>query len=192
MFPSLIISHGWVAAGWGTTQGISTCKVVGTSTMQGTRYSSIAPRLNLVGRVGSRTINKLPSAAHEIVAKESEAAQLRATGTAAAGPVCCVVCAEKIGRYTCPRCFAQYCTVACYQQHGQRCTEAFYQEHVLDELHSRPLTSEAERREMLAILYVSSLRIILVSCSLSPPLRLYLSIRCNGCHCNCRMPAAFT
>ena len=35
-------------------------------------------------------------------------------------------------------------------------TESFYQEHVVDELHSRPVTSDAERREMIAILCVFS------------------------------------
>jgi hypothetical protein len=121
-------------------------------------YTSVAPQLNLRARVGATTVSKLPSepagAAPDILAREpcAPGAHLRAPVGAGASPACCVVCEVNIGRYTCPRCLAQYCAVACYQKHGERCTESFYQEHVVDELHSRPVTSEAERREMLAIL----------------------------------------
>jgi hypothetical protein len=122
-----------------------------------TVYTSVAPQLNLRARVGATTVTKLPSepacAAPDILAREpcAPGAHLRAPGNCA-GPVRCIVCEVNMGRYTCPRCLAQYCAVACYQKHGQRCTESFYQEHVVDELHSRPVTNEAERREMLAIL----------------------------------------
>jgi hypothetical protein len=122
-----------------------------------TVYTSVAPQLNLRARVGATTVTKLPSepacAAPDILAREpcAPGAHLRAPGNCA-GPVRCIVCEVNMGRYTCPRCLAQYCAVACYQKHGERCTESFYQEHVVDELHSRPVTSEAERREMLAIL----------------------------------------
>ena len=122
------------------------------------RYTSLAPALSLGKRVGATTVNKLPSAptgVPEIVttdaAAEAPTAHLRAPG-AGAGPSRCVVCAENMGRYTCPRCLAQYCTAACYQKHGERCTESFYQEHVVDELRARPVSSDAERREILAIL----------------------------------------
>ena len=120
-------------------------------------YTSMAPKLNLRGSVGTFTVNKLPSeaaGAPDIVAAEPSTVgmhHLRAHGAGTA-PAPCVVCREKTGRYTCPRCLAQYCAVACYQKHGERCTESFYQEHVVDELHNRPVTSEAERREMIAIL----------------------------------------
>ena len=126
-------------------------------------YTSVAPQLNLRARVGATTVTKLPSepacAAPDILAREpcAPGAHLRAPENCA-GQVRCVVCEVNMGRYTCPRCLAQYCAVACYQKHGERCTESFYQEHVVDELHSRPVTSEAERREMLAILYVARAR----------------------------------
>lgn len=121
-----------------------------------TVYKSMAPQLNLRARVGATTVTKLssePGAAPDILAREpcAPGAHLCAPSTYA-GLVRCVVCEVNMGRYTCPRCLGQYCSVACYQKHGERCTESFYQEHVVDELHARPVTSEAERREMLAIL----------------------------------------
>ena len=63
-----------------------------------------------------------------------------------------MVCGEKESQYTCPRCNARYCCVNCFQKHGGRCTEGFYKEQVLDELQSRPVSNEKERKEMVAIL----------------------------------------
>ena len=121
-------------------------------------YSSMAPTLNLRSRVGATSVSKLDSDPHappEIVATVgSGGAHLRAPGADGRGQRC-IVCAENMGRYTCPRCFAHYCSADCYRKHGERCTESFYQEHVVDELHSRPVTSDAERREMIAILCVN-------------------------------------
>ena len=124
-------------------------------------YSSLAPALNLRGRVGATSVSKLASQPEplppDIVAKDRSGAgaDLRPAGAAGRAQRC-VVCTESMGRYTCPRCLAQYCSAECYRKHGERCTESFYQEHVVDELHSRPVTSDAERREMIAILCVFS------------------------------------
>ena len=54
----------------------------------------------------------------------------------------CLVCAQHVARYTCPRCNLPYCSVACYRRHNDntsnegnnnahsQCTERFYQERV--------------------------------------------------------------
>ncbi len=54
----------------------------------------------------------------------------------------CPTCNKNEARYTCPRCFAPYCSIACYKIHdipkqtgnpdsgGGRCTEAFYRDKV--------------------------------------------------------------
>ena len=38
----------------------------------------------------------------------------------------CAVCARQLGKYACPQCNVQSCSLPCYRQHSQRCTERFH------------------------------------------------------------------
>lgn len=44
----------------------------------------------------------------------------------------CGVCLKREPKYTCPRCFIQYCSKECYtdKRHEGACSEAFYEKQV--------------------------------------------------------------
>lgn len=63
----------------------------------------------------------------------------------------CTVCCTQFQRYTCPRCFAKYCSAACYKAHGEGCTEAFYRNNAVAELQGT-FTSAQDSKKMREIL----------------------------------------
>mmetsp|Transcript_18996 Transcript_18996/g.63620 ORF Transcript_18996/g.63620 Transcript_18996/m.63620 type:complete len:402 (+) Transcript_18996:30-1235(+) len=69
----------------------------------------------------------------------------------------CSSCTQQFARYTCPKCLAQYCSLACYKVHNAACTEHFYGEQVGGALHGQR-AGEGDAREMRAILERMRLR----------------------------------
>jgi hypothetical protein len=94
-------------------------------------------RGNLARSLGSKAVRDLAS-----VEERPSAVSLSAVGGIAATP--CGVCTQQLAKYTCPRCFARYCSAACYREHGRRCTEGFFKEQVLDATENARLGCEQE------------------------------------------------
>ncbi|XP_068201387.1 zinc finger HIT domain-containing protein 2 [Palaemon carinicauda] len=58
----------------------------------------------------------------------------------------CNFCAND-GKYSCPRCNAQYCSSACYKNEGHaQCSESFYKEQVKAELEGNRLPKESRKK----------------------------------------------
>ncbi|XP_053576087.1 zinc finger HIT domain-containing protein 2 [Bombina bombina] len=63
-------------------------------------------------------------------------------------PGVCSLCFSGPGRYTCPRCNAQYCSLACYRgPRHEACSESFYRESVLQALREEQ-SDPQERRQV--------------------------------------------
>lgn len=73
----------------------------------------------------------------------------------------CQICEKNSARYTCPKCFVEYCSVKCYKNHdspsdsnggtGTLCTEMFYREKVnqVSKLAIKDETNVAQVRDIL-------------------------------------------
>ena len=64
----------------------------------------------------------------------------------------CSFCNQRLGKYVCPRCNREYCSLACYQSRTHRaCSEGFYRQQIKYKPEGMK-TSEEERKKMEAIL----------------------------------------
>ena len=58
----------------------------------------------------------------------------------------CAVCARQLGKYVCPQCNVQSCSLPCYRQHSQRCTERFQHEQARSALATTRADDDAQKR----------------------------------------------